>query len=745
MASAPKKRFRKRRAQPPVLPSEASERLGRISALVDSADYPAALAKINAELARETSPRRQAKLLRQVGRTLYKRGKFVEASEVAGRAAKLATKESRDWLPPAIARIRALIKNVALVEAADEARACLATAEAKHDEFQRLRRSAADDFARTGRIVVPLKPHRPSVVASELGEMFLLEGELESARFFFGKAVEGNPRGGTRARQGLAEIALRMDDAQVAFQRSVEALTLGKFQGKTIASWKPFFAARRKLGHAGLSPEFVASLRASRPSVRARAWLAVVRELRGANEAQWVPMAEEWLALDAPRYPAVAAELRKMLMASSKQAMSAPAAQAAAATALMGTPSLAPHEWLAGAKEFVRATLFAGGDPRLQSLVNEGVRRYGAAFQGQLQHSLALSCMMAKRHNLARPLLRQAIASTASSRNHFWSKALWALGRMEALLKNHSAAAAAYSQVAAAAEVPQRFRLQARLLWAESLLASGDDKALRACAKELPALLAGVQDYDILLNFARQLSRSHGSLRPLADQIYGMGERAALQAFASASHPSQALEVLFKLTRRQVYDFGLAREALAFWRALPEDKRLWLWNNDNRWWDYLAFLLLAHLHTGDLAGARSFAQGLLDDPATPRTALPGLLVPYYEALIRRGQAEEGLSAFEWIVTENPTQAGCAAAYYWLALDAQKRRDAATVARLCNNLLLCNAHTEISHDQWMFEAKARLLQAGLDPGAVTAQAVNFDGGYLRKALAELRADQQLLPP
>jgi len=65
----------------------------------------------------------------------------------------------------------------------------LATAEEKHGEFERLRSVAADEFARTGRVVIPRKPHRPSVVASELGEMFLLEGELESARFFFEKAV----------------------------------------------------------------------------------------------------------------------------------------------------------------------------------------------------------------------------------------------------------------------------------------------------------------------------------------------------------------------------------------------------------------------------------------------------------------------------------------------------------------------------------------------------------------------------
>ena len=534
-----------------------------------------------------------------------------------------------------------------------------------------------------------------------------------------------------------------MDDAQAAFQRSVEALTLGKFQGKTIASWKPFFAARRKLGHAGLSPEFVASLRASRPSVRARAWLAVVRELRGANDAQWKPMAEEWLALDETKYPAVAAEFRKMLMASSKQAMADPAAQAASATALMGTPSLAPHEWLAGAKEFVRATLFAGGDPRLQSLVNEGVQRYGSAFQGQLNHSLALSCMMAKRHDLARPLLRHAIAATAATRNHFWSKALWALGRMEALLKNHSAAAEAYSQVAAAIEVPQRFRLQARLLWAESLLASGDEQALQACAAELPTLLAGVQDYEVLLNFARQLSRSDDSLRPLAHQIYGMGESVALQAFGSAAHPSQAIDILFKLTRRQVYDFGNSRAVTAFWETLAEDKKLWLWSNDNRWWGYIAFVMMAYCRTDRLSEAGQLAQTLLGDRAIPREALPTVLMPYYESLIVQGRAAEALDAFRWMVTENPTKAGCATAYYWLALDAYRNGDQPELLRLCDSLLISNAHTEVTFDKWLFEARARLLLADFDVHRVSGQAVNFDAAFLEKAADTLGEDLQAL--
>ena len=197
------------------------------------------------------------------------------------------------------------------------------------------------------------------------------------------------------------------------------------------------------------------------------------------------------------------------------------------------------------------------------------------------------------------------------------------------------------------------------------------------------------------------------------------------------------------LTRRQVYDFGHAREALAFWQRLPEGKKLWLWNNDNRWWGYVTLILLAHLQAGDPTEASQFAQSLLDDPATPRTALPGLLVPYYVALIRCGRAGEALKAFEWIVTENPTQSGCAPAYYWLALNAQRRGDKPSTTRWSESLLLGNTHTEITSDQWLLEAKARLLMNGLDPKKVSSQAVNFNNPYLGTALDEIQNDLRLL--
>ncbi len=582
-------------------------------------------------------------------------------------------------------------------------------------------------------------------MASDLGDLFFLEGELDTAKAFFTKAIANNPRGGTRARQGLAEIALREDDAETAFQRSVEALTLGKFQSKTVASWKPFFAARRKLGQPGLSPEFVASIKACRPSVRARTTLAIVRELRSANDAQWQAIADDWLASQAKAFPDVTAELRKLKMADTKMALSNPGKQAATARALLASDQLAPHEWLAGAKEVVRASLFANANPGTSQLVTEGRKRFGVDFVPQLQHSLALSCMMAKRHDLARPLLRSTIGGTGSVKNHIWSKAQWALGRMESLLKNYADAVTAFAAIAGSAQVPAAFRLQARMLWAENLLNSGDQQAIAACAKDIPAMLQGVQDYELLLNFARQLSRSKGEFRDASDKVFKLGEAAALKAFAAASHPSQAIDILFKLTRRQIYDFFGSESVISFWNDLPEQKRLWLWNDNNNWWGYQAFLLQAYLRTDNLDDARTLAKQLLDDPATPRTALPTVLIPFYDELIDKGSSAESLEAFKWIVTESPTKAGCARAYYWLALDAYRSADQRSLTTFVDLMRKSNAHTEVTLDQWYLEAKAILILGNLDEGSVPQQAVKFDKAFIRSAKAKLEKDLSKLEP
>ncbi len=729
--------FKKKREQQNILEPDQSKRLRVIATHVNAGKIPAALEGIDTEIGLEAIPARKGKLLGQAARTQFKRGRFTEASKTFFRAAELAADHPRDWFPLELAGIKALIKQVSIPQAVEAARACYGRAGKKIAEFDNRRSSAEEELRRKGSFTVPIKPPRLSVVASELGDLFFLEGELQTAKVFFEKAIENNPRGGTRARQGLAEIALRMDDPETAFQRSVEALTLGKFQSKTIASWKPFFAAKRKLGQQGLPAEFVASIKTCHPSVRARTTLAIVRELRSANDAQWKVLSQDWQSSEANMFPAVAAELRKLEMSDSKRALSNPNFQASTARALLATDKLAPHEWLAGAKELVRASLFAEKNPEIKQLISEGRKRFGTDFVPQLQHSLALSCMMAKRHDLARPILRSAISATAGIKNHIWSKSQWAFGRMEAFLNNHKDAVTAFGDIALAPEVPASFRLQARILWAENLLKSGDKTAITSCIASIPAMLQGVQDYELLLNFARQLTQSDAQFQAVGEKVYKLGEAAALMEFERASHPSIALDVLFKLTRRQVYDFGRSSQVIRFWKGLPEEKKLWLWNNDNRYWGYLAFVLMAYLRSDDLVAAADLAQVTLADPATPRTALPTVLIPYYEELIYKGRATESLEAFQWITTENPTKAGCSTAFYWLALDAHRRGDGGGMQNFCDNLLISNANTEVTHDKWLFQAKALLLKHGLRPERVSGQAVEFDKSFLDQALLQIK--------
>ncbi len=723
--------------------SASSLAMAAISGEIDRREFAHALASLNTKLARAMPDEEKGKLLCQVARSLYKRGRFLDAAQAYHVAADLTQSSARDWFKPLLSETMALLKNVSVPEALEIAHRCYRTAVSKCDEFNTRQAGASEEFAQTGRVIVPLKPHRPCVVATELGELFFREGELESAQIFYEKAIAGNPKGGTRARQGLAEIALRSDDPETAFQRSVEAITFGKFQAKTISSWRSYFAAKRKLGQKGLPQEFLAGLRACLPSVRARMLLVIAQELRAGNDPQWKTLASTWLIREAEEFPATAAEFRKMLLAESKRLMEKPTSQLAAAEALLSTPKLAPHEWLAGAKEFVRASLLAKKPPRIPFLVNAGTNLYGESFAHQLQHSLALSCMMAKRHDLARPILQEVIADTTNLKNHVWSKALWALGRMEAFLARHREAAEAFAELADSQEVPIRFRLQARMFWAENLLATGNTIAIEEYASTLPSLLAGVDDFEILLDFARQLSHSNGQFGKIVATIYSMGESKALAAFNEAWHPSQALNILFKLTRRQVYDFGRSHDVLAFWNTLGEQKKLWLWNDDNQWWGYLAFVLMAHLRAGNSDGAREMAQATLSDPATPRAALPTILVPYYEEVIRNGRSPEALEAFRWIITENPTKAGCAAAYYWLALEAHRSGDFPNRNRFADSLLLCNVHTEVTFDRWMYEAKALLLLNSLNKAGLSTKSVSMTPAMWATAESGIQKDLLLV--
>ncbi|MFZ4780449.1 MAG: hypothetical protein ACOYM3_34280 [Terrimicrobiaceae bacterium] len=133
----------------------------------------------------------------------------------------------------------------------------------------------------------------------------------------------------------------------------------------------------------------------------------------------------------------------------------------------------------------------------------------------------------------------------------------------------------------------------------------------------------------------------------------------------------------------------------------------------------------------------------MSDPSTPRTALPAILIPYYDKLIYKGSTAEALEAFEWIVTENPTKAGCARAYYWLALDARRLGSVEKTTKYLGLMQKSNAHTEVNLDKWMIKAKGLLLDANLDAEKVSKQAVEFESAFLLKARKEIETDTKIL--
>jgi tetratricopeptide (TPR) repeat protein len=742
-------KFFKKPGIEPNYQSPETLKLRQIAKFVGAGDYPAALNLINSALATATAPDYRGQLLGQAAQTMMKQGKFADAAAAFDQASTVAYPHPRAWYPLKMLNIKCLLKDAAVSEASTAASACATSAEQKWQEFLDARATAEQQFQQTGSFTVPIMPYRVSTVLSELGDAFLIEGEMTLAAGFFQQVVDANPRGGCRARQGLAEIALRSDDPDTAFQRSVEALTLGKFQAKTISSWKTLFAAKRKLEQPGVPAELLASVQTCIPSVGARTTLTIVKELRSANDQQWKTVANAWLAgstlyppitTNISTFPIIACELQKMLLADAKTALSDPTAQSAASAAILTNPLLAPIEWLSAAKELVRSSLFSGQVPNFSQLVSQGTTKYGSNFGPQIKHSLALSCMMAKRHDLARTLLLGAIADLGAIRNPVWTKAQWALGRMESFLGNYSAAATAYQAVATTSSVADRFRLQAKLLWAENLVKTGNLDGIDNISATVPAMIQGINDYDLLLNFARQLQKLGPDLRPLTMQVFQKGKDAAIQAFNTAVHPTLAIDALYKLTRRQLYDFSGYKDVIARWESMPPAKLTWMWMNNRQYWMYFALVAEAYMRANNPAGAAAAAGTALNDPATPREVLAIVGSPYYEALLKQHQYYDAMQGFQWLTTEYPTATGTSTAHYWIALNAYST-GSSELPKLVASLKASNAHTELTYEQWRYGAKAELLLCDLDVTQVTAQASQYKESFLTSMHDEILQDLQ----
>lgn len=736
--------MQKQRQAEPRNESSWAAALREIGSHIQRREFDQALEKSNCLLAQPNrSIFHKSRILALVADCEFKRGRFAEAAEIQLQAASRSLGHATLWLRPQVGYVRALLKASEVQRAAMMARHAIAVAETKMTDFNEQVRSAHQTLTANSVATVPSIPPRVSVVATRMGYQFLREGESELAEELFGRAIQAAKGGANRARQGLAAIALARGDFTGAERISTEAIRKGKFRAKTLPAWSSLIAARRQRGCWRINERLIAGLESAPAGLRARTINSIVTELRKNDMRQWRQVADEWLEKEGQAFPQYAKNLRKLFLADAKLKPGNAAECRQAARRLLDMPDLGSRDWLMAAKAFARAEMDDGNSVDLDQLIGDATTRYGEEFGALAAHGLALSCISSGRHALARSLLQTNIRNCRPGRPQ-WCKSAWALARMEQKLDRHAEAAQAYRQFLEVTGVPDRFRLQAQLKWAQQLILSGDANAFWDAHELMSQTLSHVQDPETLMNFARQLLFGPSELRSWGKEIYLQGETLALEQFHEATHPAVALDILHKLTRRQVLDFGRGATAIGLWAGLNTRKKDWLWSESALFWEYLGYLFAAYLQMNDHAGAEAFATNILADPATPLSGVPHVAIPYARHLIDVGRADEGLAVCEQMANAAPLNPLCAWAWYWLALKAWRRTEPDRAKAHARNIRAAQGLQPGILNGLRLDARALLILADLDPDQVDLAATSHSRAFLDEQNALISADLQKVP-
>ncbi|MEZ5404942.1 MAG: hypothetical protein R3F23_01845 [Verrucomicrobiia bacterium] len=724
----------------------ASQRIGKKK-------FAEALALMDKTAAHEElSSSRQCQLAALAGDIEFKQGKFASAFEIYNRAEVLADgnfaghNNQRIWFRAVIGQIRSLLKEVRVPEAYDVAVKAWANAVEKYEAHQQEIKEAQIKIQQGGVLTVKERPHRPSVVGGRLGQLFLQEGELESAKEFFLKAIDYNPNGGCRARIGLAQIALRENNFIEALLRANQALVMGKLSAKTLAAWPLYLTARQRLDQKSIEIDLLNTLNKSKlKGVRARAILSIARTLRSYHDESWKAIAKNWSDEEGKTQPIIAAELRKLFLSEAKLNNQN---QQPAAEALLKTEKLSANEYLSAVKARLKAQLQQGEVSEVNEWIDQGTKLYGNYFAGKLRHGLALIFWRAHKEEFASTLLEQNIA-TLQKTNSQWGKSVWALAQLKQDEKDYIKASEYFDAITKEESVPLRFRLQAKINWVSCLVASGQTEVIVQAKEEILAAINQVQDWELLLNFARQLLKiSHDAkIFSLRREIVKQGEALAWKAFNDATHPSLALDILFKLTRRQVIDLQRVVHAVEQWESLPENKRNWLWSEKAIYWEYLSLIYRALVRLKRDAEAEKLALNYLQDPAIPSVGVVILGIAHAKTLIKKeGRQKEALTWFTQISQEAPTHWQCAHAYYWLALVAWKKGDivqAQTQAKRIQQAL--GTHQLGLAEEWNLFCRAELVLSGLDIEKVfQKQSLSYRKEFVEWAAKSIQEDLEVLP-
>ncbi len=706
------KRHENRRISGAQPPDNFSLQLRLASACIGRGQIEQALASLDGLSSVADTPRKKAKIAAMVARSQALLGRHDDALKYYQAASKHGARilmEPEYWLEPSLGEVRVLLGAQRLEDALAKANGIASLARQNQSQFDIASNPSKAHIRASGAVQIGPRPVRLNAVLTRLGSTFHNAGYMDEAEVFFQQVVTLTPNGGSRARQCLATIHLQKGQFEKAEQLARESLLMGRFQAKTIASWSVLVSARAAQKKDPMDPQVFASfVQNCSGTVSARAHLEIVSALRSRRCGTWKVIAQRWMDQHGQEDPVVRFEIGKLLLSDNKLSSGNPVDITKLATSLLSDPLITAPEAVGIAKTLAHFGLLNPlAENHITPVARMIRRRFGKDAEARALHSMALGAMLAGKYDLARPILTTQIKQ-GSAGSEQWGKDLWALARMEGVVGNHAAEAQHYLTAASHSGSPARFRLQGLLLWLRAAGKSGMAIDQESSKARILEVIKEIGDYRTLMDVARQLALAGANFKELSKMVAIEAETKALQEYAEALDPAEAVGILNLLARRQYYDLSRVRQMLQTWESIDDRKIDWLWSQDSRFWEYVSLIVAGYFDVGQASDGEALAVRMLAEPTVPMSGKPYIAATYGVWLVSQDRQGEAWPVFAQLIAGNPTHRLTSQAYYWCAVRSHKTGMKADALAQCGLARKCLAPRPGIHWEWSIDAKSALL-------------------------------------
>ena len=647
--------------------SDFSKQLRLANSLVQQRKTEKALAFIESKLLEgNLSNLETSKLISLLAVSELKLGRYEKAAEYYRTASEYVTDDKRAWVQPALGEVRALVRAGRVDQGVALGWEVVNKSLDAQNSWMDLQGSIEEQLGNGESVRIEARPVRPSVVCYKAGIIFLEKRHLNFAKEFFTEAIVHNPNGATRAREGLARVALAEGAADVAETRANEAFQVGKYQVKTISVWPILIEARKKQGKPGIDNSHVTGLGQIKSSTaKARAVLVIITSLRSYGDEYWKEIASSYIDVNGGEDTHATLEVKKLLLAEEK-ILGRHSEISKLSKDILASRYASPADAVSSGKSYINSLFALGGDVlEIGSIIDQVKEIWGDRISQKVAYGMALISVENAADDLAIELLNR-LAESSGSRGSTWEKATRKLAEIHYKNGQYQSAMSAYRSLVEHQPLKVVIRAKALSMWIESMKAAGEEVEGGDLGDQFLQLGSETDDWSVLLDVARQaaLSRDHCSEASI-NTIYNDGVSLALEALQTEEHPTKKMAVLLKLARRQLLDFHFPNHVVSVWSEMTEGEREAIKSDGASYWEYITLVLKAYAQLNNYDEFSRISNSILSNPETPKLGLVYVGMQYSLSLISRGQVGNGLNHIREFVKEMPTHKECSRGYYWL--------------------------------------------------------------------------------